>query len=323
MGMTDHLLLQLGLKQKLKLPIPVISVGNLTFGGTGKTPVIQFLLQRFLDQGKRPGLVSRAYKAKISQPEKIDLGHPSKSAEDYGDEPYMIAQKYPEVPVYVGAQKYECARAVFSQEAVDLILVDDGFQHSMLARDLDFVVIDSTKPLREYRYPPFGRARESWKALERAQAVILTKQNMINLNKDYQKIVEQIPSHVKVFSFDYRISTVQEINSGINQKFTDLRGQLTAFCGLGFPQAFYHQINESCSHLEVHPISFSDHHAYDLSDIQKILSTGSKEFLTTEKDAVKLKKIWPKDKTLWVTRLELLPKDPIESWNGFFAQYSL
>lgn len=157
-----------------QLSIPVISVGNITMGGTGKTPFIQWLLKELLDLGFHPGVVSRNYGAREAQEGLVTFS--SHAAQHFGDEPVLLKMNFPHVPIYAGAKKWRSAKQLCElDKSIDVLLVDDGFQHRRLARDMDIVLLDTSVHKSDYAWPPLGRAREPFSAVKRAQVIVFTK----------------------------------------------------------------------------------------------------------------------------------------------------
>ncbi len=175
--------------KKTVIGIPVLSVGNLSVGGTGKTPCVCFLAQTLLEKKmfRSIGIVSRSYKTALKSPQKVDLTRPQ-AAQIYGDEPCLLQKKLPACSVWSGPQKYLTAKLAVTQETFDLIIVDDGFSHRKLHRHFDLVLIDVTAPLSEYQVLPQGRLREPLSQLHRAHALLLTKTNLVEQSKTQQII---------------------------------------------------------------------------------------------------------------------------------------
>ena len=149
--------------RRRRLPTPVLSVGNLTFGGTGKTPTVIALGRRFLDQGKRVAILSRGYGA---------------AGPDGNDEAKVIARHLPEVPHYQDPDRYRAGLPVAGGS--DLFILDDGFQHHPLHRDFDLVLVDATDPFGGGFCPPGGRLREPVGSLARAHAVVITRADLVS-----------------------------------------------------------------------------------------------------------------------------------------------
>jgi tetraacyldisaccharide 4'-kinase len=160
-----------------RLGRPVVSVGNVTVGGTGKTPFIETLARWMLAEGRRPAILSRGYGRESRGTVLVSDGKgggPLVGALEGGDEPVLLARQVPQAVVTVASRRIEAARAA-AAFSPDVFLLDDGFQHLALARDLDIVLLDAASPFGGERYPPFGRLREPLSALGRAGAIVFTR----------------------------------------------------------------------------------------------------------------------------------------------------
>ncbi|MCB0357639.1 MAG: tetraacyldisaccharide 4'-kinase, partial [Bdellovibrionales bacterium] len=155
---------------------PVISIGNLTVGGTGKTPIVDHLLYWTRAKGIKAGVVSRGYGGSYDGVKKVPL---TADPNIYGDEPCMLAMRNIDTPIYVCADRVHAANTLIGNEKVDVVIADDAFQHRRLYRDLDIVVVDLLEPKENYSSLPFGRAREPIQSMKRADVIILNKANLV------------------------------------------------------------------------------------------------------------------------------------------------
>lgn len=287
--------------------VPVISIGNLTVGGTGKTPVTDFCLKSLVADGKKVAVISRSYKADAEAPSLVDTEH-RYAARYYGDEPVLLAQTNPEVDVYVGPNKLETAQFAVRQEKYDVLIVDDGFQHRKLARDLNIVILDATEPLVNYAVVPEGRGRESFAGIQRADLLILTKCNLAS--EEYLHLLEKrVPEEKEVLHFGYSINQFNSAGSDIKLTKSQMIGKsFFLVSAIARPDVFEKMMGDigSVSKKSLH---FRDHHQYTNDDIKRIESefTNSKaDFLvTTEKDAVKLRSLMSEPSQLWIAKLEV------------------
>ena len=164
------------LKPSPQFSVPVISIGNLTVGGTGKTPFVDHLLQWCRSQNIVAGVISRGYGGNFSGVKRVDA---KDNPEKVGDEPWMLFQRHLQTPIYVCADRVQAARELLIQNpSVNLIIADDAFQHRRLYRDMDIVILDMMESQENYLVLPEGRARESFQGLLRANFVILNKINL-------------------------------------------------------------------------------------------------------------------------------------------------
>lgn len=276
---------------RVQLPCRVISVGNITSGGTGKSALVMDLVRVARKRGQRVAVVSRAYKAEQRTPTKVNPFDP-RGAALFGDEALMIARQFPEVPVYVGASKSETAASCFESEKPDLIFVDDGFQHLQLHRDCDIVLLDDSAPAWHYLYLPFGRLRENLSAMESAHVVVVTKTRFAN--SPWRPWMKAVVSKTPLYFMDYAASELTELQTGEIRLLNTLKSdKVLLVTGLAAPVIFEKMVRQDLSVDVRGHVIFRDHHSYTDKDIQKIESEfetlGCDMVLTTAKDAVKLK----------------------------------
>ncbi len=277
------------------LPVPVISIGNLTMGGSGKTPVVLSLAQMLKQLNYRPAIISRGYGGKaskrsntVSTGRKILL-----SQEEAGDEPYMLAKKLVGVPVITGKSRiHPCKRAIESYGA-NILLLDDGFQHLAINRDIDIVLFNATTLAGNSRVFPGGVLREPVSALERCHSFMLTGVTDGNRERADQfslLLKKRFPEKPLFFSeiFGYEVWAADgKANVG---DFSDL-GRTSGFCAIANPIRFKDSIEMSGIDL-VRFSSFEDHKKYDQRLVDKLCKAakeaGVQSLLTTEKDFVKI-----------------------------------
>jgi tetraacyldisaccharide 4'-kinase len=277
------------------LPCKVVSVGNITLGGAGKTPFVCLLSEMIQSRGFRVAVLSRGYKGNFKDPfalvtdgERILMG-----AREAGDEPYLLAEKLRGVPVIVGRERWLSGKYAVERFQTEVVILDDGFQHLPLDRDLNLLLIDSASPFGNGYLFPRGSLREPLKALSRAEAVILTKvqecANIKNLKENLKKKLAECP----IFEAEY---TPGEVRVGGNlQAFPPdhLKGKkILAFSGLAKPESF----QKTLLGLEARIVgveAFPDHHWFVQKDVEELWQRGAKlnvdALVTTEKDMVRLK----------------------------------
>lgn len=286
------------LKQaSLDKKVLVVSVGNITVGGTGKTPVTVDIARRLLIAGHKVGILSRGYKRK-SQAERIivsDGQHLLTSSFECGDEPFMMAQALPKCVVIVGSNRARSAEIAVEKYGCTALLLDDGFQHLKVARTQDVVLLDYNDELENDHLLPAGRLREPLGALVRANWVVITK---VPENADIAKL-ERIRALVKKKAPDAQISScsikaasVQAYGSDVQLPAASLEGtKIYAFSGIARPEAFSNALRALGAEV-VGERAFPDHHWFTPKEVDELRAamrdSGAEMLVTTEKDAVRL-----------------------------------
>jgi tetraacyldisaccharide 4'-kinase len=269
------------------LPVPVVSIGNITAGGTGKTPVTIEMLSEF--RAARPGILTRGYGRSTSDIVvlKDDDRLPIAMT---GDEAQLYMQSA-HVPIGIGAERYEAGLRLLEEDSVGLFFLDDGFQHLQLKRDFDLVLIDSLHPFGGGHLLPLGRLREPLEGLARANAFVITRANESVNVKAIEALLRRYNGDAPVFR-----------SYVVPRRWTDLAGdtvglldmsqvRCVAFCGLGNPQSFWRSLDQ----LGVAPVEkfeYGDHHRYSPAEVRRLAryarDLGVEALVTTAKDAVNL-----------------------------------
>jgi len=276
------------LKQK-RLNRPVISVGNLTVGGTGKTPVVIWLAERLLAQGWRVGILSRGYKGARGTSDEIEL---------------MKSRLNNRVAFGVGPDRFEQGRKIESQ--ADVFLLDDGFQHLRLARDVDILLIDAARSLGKEMMLPTGRLREPVSAMARADFLLFTRTETVPGTIEAIKKLRQYP----VFSAATRLVGFKCLGEPIQRFFAAEigAGPFYAFCGIGNPRAFFLDL-QNWGIAIAGKCEFEDHHRYDPRDARELVAAarevGARGLITTEKDEQNLSGIKLEDLPVYVAVIDL------------------
>jgi len=251
---------------------PVISVGNISTGGSGKTILVQALVEHFLSINKEPAVLSRGYgrssKGLLVVADKNDL---KASLQASGDEPFLVANNFPGVPVVVSENRVRGAQFLEDSFAPDVIILDDGFQHRRLHRDLDILIIDFQLSQKQHLLP-WGNLRESTKNISRAGLFLFSKSGLQNN-----------PEKDLVFEMDNWISD----HHNIRHSLADLKGSYGLFAGLGKPQHFFQEV-ASAHQPAVVKISLPDHANYSEVQLAEIRNNPCDYWITTQKDFIKL-----------------------------------
>ncbi|MBF0213484.1 MAG: tetraacyldisaccharide 4'-kinase [Magnetococcales bacterium] len=280
--------------EALRAPCPVISVGNLTVGGTGKTPMVLWLARRMQSLGHRVGIVSRGYRQRsrarvtvVADPDGVRLSPP-----EAADEAVLLARALPGVTVLTGADRPALIRHGVERYRCSLILMDDGFQRLDVQRDLDLVLLDARHPFGNGRLLPGGILRESIDALARCDALILTRADDPERALDTRsRLVQRFPRTPLLTATHRPTVWIPLSNAGDSLSLDGLSGAVLAFCGLAAPEGFRRTL--AALPLRVtswHP--FPDHHAFQEEELQHLVTQarrqGAGALVCTEKDAVKL-----------------------------------
>ena len=279
------------LARQRKLPVPVIGVGNLTVGGTGKTPCVLYLAELLKARGRSPGILTRGYGRSSPDRELAIAPGAAVTAERSGDEPQIFIRSGL-APVGVGADRYMVGRLLLREFAPDLLLLDDGFQHLRLARDIDIVLIDALNPLGGGSLVPLGRLREPVEALARAHIVLITRSQFSDLPAAIERLVRRSNPRAPIFRADVEPVAWVEYETG--REFPPDRApfaRASVFCGIGNPPSFRHTL----ARLGVEPatwVEFEDHHHYRPGELRRLVAhareEGAEALVTTEKDMINL-----------------------------------
>ena len=269
-----------GLRRPARVSIPVISIGNLTAGGTGKTPMVEWLARRLVRQNLTVAVLARGY------------GPPGKLSAD--DEPLPPELVDEGVARHIGADRVAWARALERTERPDVILLDDGFQHRRLHRDLDILMIDAVEPFSNRHLLPRGLLREPLRGAGRAGHIVLSRADQVD-PVELERLVERIQAMapgVPIAQARHRPTEVRNLWNGRAHAPEWLKDRpVYAFCGIGNPVAFRRSL-EALKANVVRFRTYPDHHAYTPRDLRQVDAEGqeflAEAILTTEKDAVKL-----------------------------------
>ncbi len=267
---------------------PVISVGNLTLGGTGKTPAVAWLLSRLLEGGERPAMVSRGYGGAGSGVRVVSKGQGDVlSSPPASDEAVLMARMFPSVPVVTGKDRPAAARRA-EEIGAGVIVVDDGFQHLALRRCFDLVVLRGDRPFGNGRMFPSGSLREPLGSLQKAGAILITGEAAPGIR---EKVAVLIPE-TKIFEGRLAPSALVDLSGSAAGKLDDLRGVgIVAVSGIGNPDGFLRTLVGLGANI-LKNLAFPDHAVYGENEVARIAAavkeTGAELAVATEKDAVKL-----------------------------------
>lgn len=262
--------------------IPVISVGNLTVGGTGKTPMVVDVVSRLRAMGRRPAVLTRGYKGTADRP---------------ADEVLELREALPGIPVIVDPNRVAAANEATRSHGADCAVLDDGFQHRRLARDLDIVLIDALDPWGGDRVLPAGRLREPWSGLRRADALVITRANQADTAQvdAIEARLRRVVPDKTIWQAGVEVASIVDLD-GWPQPAATLNGRrVFVVCGLGNPATF-RRLVEALGAGVVGQRVFHDHHHYSVPDVACIDAdaqrVGADYVVTTRKDWVKLVRLW-------------------------------
>lgn len=278
-----------GIFHTKKIPVPVIAVGNITTGGTGKTPFVEYLLRWLLQRDKRIAVVSRGYKRSTKGTFIVSDGIKKYgSADQTGDEPMQLALKFPDVAVVVDENRVRGSFVAVQQSKPDVIILDDGFQHRAIERDCNILMIDGTMSLSDTRMIPAGKRREPLSSLRRADMTVVSR---TAISPDLKKLVSRYSS-APMASVRFQPKKLVDIVSHRSFEFSEFQHQrCLTFSGIGNPESFVATVSEA-GFTSVDCVQFPDHHRFSDEDIQNIkqkaLDNEVMMIITTEKDAVRI-----------------------------------
>jgi len=298
-----------GLLPAERVPAPVISVGNLAVGGSGKTPVALEVARRLGARGRRVALLSRGYGAtragarRVSDGRRLLLG-----ASEAGDEPWLMARRLPGVPVLCGPRRAELARLALADGA-DALVLDDGFQHRALFRDLDLVVLDARNPVGNGRLLPRGPNREGWGALSRAGLAWLSRADQAP-PAELERLREAVRLATGRAPVESRHAVADVLDGRLSRSFG--RGALAGrrvllLAGIGRPGGFRRTVAGLGAEVAGERL-FRDHHSFSDAELEEALgaarAAACQAVVTTEKDAVRLAPRWAGEPLLRVVTID-------------------
>jgi tetraacyldisaccharide 4'-kinase len=284
-----------GRKEVHRVSVPVVSVGNLTLGGTGKTPVVKWLARWFKDRGIRVAIVSRGYGAAAGQ---------------QNDEALELHQALPDVPHVQNPNRVDAATRAIEEFNCQLVLLDDGFQHRRLGRDLDIVLLDALEPFGFEHVFPRGTLREPVAGLSRAHAICLSRADVISADERevIRRRVAELAPQAAWCELTHSPNLLMNTSGATLPLDSLTRKRVAAFCGIGNPGGFRHTLaTTNCEIVAWH--AFPDHHAYSPTDLQ-LLGTlvdahGVDMVVCTHKDLVKIPLAEINGVPLWAVTVEM------------------
>ncbi|MBI4536871.1 MAG: tetraacyldisaccharide 4'-kinase [candidate division NC10 bacterium] len=300
-----------GLLRIRRLPCRVICVGNLTVGGTGKTPTVLWLARALASTGRRVAVVLRGYGSQAGAASRVvsDGGGLQEDWRSVGDEAALLAARLPGIPVLIGGDRYAAGLLALSAFQAEVIVLDDGFQHRRLHRDVDLVLVDATDPFGGGWLLPRGRLRERPTNLGRAHALLLTRADEGEVTASLRERLERLAPGVPVASAIHKPSALLPLPDGPAERLEALRGsRVLAVSGIANPGSFRRGLEALGMEVAAH-LAYPDHHPYGAAERAEIdrsaRSRGARAIVTTEKDAVRLGTHLPAELPVYAVRIDL------------------
>ncbi|MGI6075910.1 MAG: tetraacyldisaccharide 4'-kinase [Pyramidobacter sp.] len=289
-----------------EMPLPVISVGNITTGGTNKTPFVEYVARHFCRCGLRPGIISRGYGGKTSRPVVILGGNADRTV--VSDEPLLLSGRLPDIPIAVSRDRCADIEALRKYN-LDVVIADDAFQHRKMARDLDIVLVDAICPFGNGRMIPGGTLREAPDALSRAHVVVISKADQTTPEK-LDALKKQIGRWVPCERIFCSRLGPAEWHRWDGRRFVpvgEIHGaKLAVFSGIGNPKSFYRTVKECGNELRS-VFEFKDHHCYNSEELARVetgaRTSGCEALCCTEKDIYNLPPGYVPEVPLYVPRI--------------------
>ncbi|MFN0158735.1 MAG: tetraacyldisaccharide 4'-kinase [Bacteroidota bacterium] len=272
--------------------VPVISVGNLTVGGTGKTPLVEYIVGKLSRRDRRVAVVSRGYKRTSRGVVVVSDGAGTLvDSASGGDEPVQVARKFPQAIVVVGEKKVDAARVAVDEFKAGIVVMDDGFQHRYLQRDLDIVVVDARTDVTTEPLLPAGRKREPLSALKRAHVVVVSHVGNHASAAEWETKLSPWYQGA-IVGFRHEVESIGTASSSVFRSLDEYAGRkVLAFSGIGNPKGFIDTLG-SLGMKVVGNKPFPDHHIFTSGDMEEILSESrlceAEACVTTEKDFIRL-----------------------------------
>ncbi|HHT9129635.1 MAG TPA: tetraacyldisaccharide 4'-kinase [Candidatus Brocadiaceae bacterium] len=278
-----------GILKSVRLPVPVISVGNITMGGTGKTPVVEYIARYLQKKGKRAAILSRGYAANIKQ------ANSTQPKGVFNDEFLLFKENIPDIPGLLNKDRIRSGLEAIKNFQAEYLLLDDGFQHLRLERDLDIVIIDALNPFGYEHVLPQGMLREPVEELKRADMLILTHVDQCNHDtvKAIVNRLSAIAGHVPVVETVHKPICLESAKDATQLDINYLYGKrVLAFCAIGNPVSFRKSIETLGAEVLDFRV-FPDHHVYTPSELRKLNEAAQRikpeAIIITQKDKVKIK----------------------------------
>lgn len=314
-----------------RLEATTIGVGNITLGGTGKTPMVEYIARYLRSEEHRVAILTRGYGRQSVGMQTLNaprastddaVGEPpsqpaiARSYREVGDEPLMLARAIPDVPIVIHKDRFQAGRWAVRALGADVLVLDDAYQHLQLARDLNILLIDASDPFGGFEMPPFGRLREPLYGIKRADVVIVTRADRPFDQAQMQAIIRHFcGDKIPVMYITSGITRLRHLETGAVYDLQEFIGwNAAALCGIGNPYAFAEDILQAGINI-VSEGFFGDHHPFTQADLDHATAEAQQAaadlIITTEKDAVRLEGLQHGRVPIYAAQMEIQSDDEI------------
>ena len=286
-----------GIRKTIDVGVPVISVGNLTTGGTGKTPLVELLASRMAADGRRVCVLTRGY-GRTSKGRVIvsDNDNVLSDVNDAGDEPFLLAENLRgRAAVVCDQNRVDAARWAIGNLGTQIFILDDAFQHQTIRRTVNILIIDATNAFGSGQLLPAGTLREPPQELARADCVLITRADESKDTEQLRAQIKQMAGQIPIFTSNIKLAEVRPLDQKRSRAdVSENKNAFAAFCGIGNPNSFFTLLRREGFEV-FHSRSFRDHHSYTQLDINQMVreasARGARALVTTTKDSVKLRSL--------------------------------
>lgn len=314
-----------------RLEATTIGVGNITLGGTGKTPIVAYIARYLRSEEHRVAILTRGYGRRSAGMKTLNARRHStpgaasepesqsaivRSYREVGDEPLMLARAIPDVPIVVHKDRFQAGRWAVRALGADVLVLDDAYQHLQLARDLNILLIDASDPFGGFQMPPFGRLREPLYGIKRADLVIVTRANRLFDQAQMQAIIRHFcGDKIPVMYVTSGITRLRHLETDAVYDLQEFTGwSAAALCGIGNPYAFAEDILQAGINI-VSESFFRDHHPFTQAELDQVSAEARQAtadmIVTTEKDAVRLEGLRHGQVPIYAAQMEIQSDDEI------------